>query len=503
MSTNITESIDYNKSVVNYLPVIGIEVHIALSTETKMFCNCFNKFGCEPNTLVCPVCLGLPGSLPVLNKSVVESSIKTGLALNCEIAQWSQFVRKNYFYPDQPKNFQISQYEAPIAFNGFLNVLLKDNFIWKVEIERAHMEEDTGKLTYIGSDNGRIAGATTSLADYNRSGVPLIEIVTKPIHGTGALAPKITCAYISLLKDILFNLGVSDAKMDQGSMRCDINISLNRANSNELGVRTETKNLNSLKNIYTAVKYEIIRQAAILNSGNSVIQETRHFHENGYTLSGRNKETAQDYRYFPEPDLKPVISTPKLIEKIRQTIPELPWVINKQLQYNWNISEEIIRDLVSSGAIELIIVTVEYGISIDNARAWWGNFLAQKANELSIELKTLPITPLQLALVIKLIKKGSLSNTLARKVIESMLQGEGEPEEVIKFRNLFLLQDDLYIENIVSDFLATHKEITDKVRNGKLAAVGVIIGSIMKTTKGAFKATKIREIILKACKQIN
>ena len=315
--TSAAELLDYDDVVARYEPVLGLEVHVELSTATKMFCGCANKFGAEPNTQVCPVCLGLPGSLPVLNQVAVESAIRIGLALNCEIVPWCRFARKNYFYPDMPKNYQISQYDEPIAINGHLDVPLDDGTTWRVDIERAHMEEDTGKLTHLGSETGRIEGATTSLIDYNRSGVPLIEIVTKPIEGTGERAPEIARAYVTALRNLLRALGVSDVRMDQGSMRCDANVSLKPIGQTEFGTRTETKNVNSLKSVEVAVRYEMRRQAAVLVAGGRVHQETRHFHEDGYTSPGRSKETAQDYRYFPEPDLEPVAPSAELVERLR------------------------------------------------------------------------------------------------------------------------------------------------------------------------------------------
>lgn len=491
--------LDYDEVIAKYEPVLGLEVHVELSTATKMFCGCANLFGAEPNTQVCPVCLGLPGSLPVLNETAVESAIRIGLALNCDIAPWGRFARKNYFYPDQPKNYQISQYDEPIAINGHLEVPLDDGTTWRIEIERAHMEEDTGKLTHLGSDTGRIAGATTSLADYNRSGVPLIEIVTKPIEGTGARAPEIARAYVTALRDLLRALGVSDVRMDQGSMRCDSNVSIKPIGQAEFGTRTETKNVNSLKSVEVAVRYEMRRQAAVLEAGGTVTQETRHFHEDGHTSPGRSKETAQDYRYFPEPDLEPVAPSAELVERLRTTIPELPWLSRKRIQQEWGIADEVMRDLVNIGALDLIAATVEHGASSDAARAWWGNFLVQKANESGVDLEALPITPAQVAAVVKLVDDGKLSNKLARQVVEGVLAGEGEPEQVMNDRGLVVVRDDSLIQAAVDEALAANPDVAEKIRGGKVQAAGAIVGAVMKATKGQADAARVRELVMAAC----
>lgn len=493
------ELLDYDEVIASYEPVLGLEVHVELSTATKMFCGCANRFGGEPNTQVCPVCLGLPGSLPVLNQSAVESAIRIGLALNCDIAPWGRFARKNYFYPDQPKNYQISQYDEPIAINGHLDVPLDDGSTWRIEIERAHMEEDTGKLTHLGSDTGRIAGATTSLADYNRSGVPLIEIVTRPVEGAGARAPEIARAYVTALRDLLRALDVSDVRMDQGSMRCDSNVSLKPIGQAEFGTRTETKNVNSLKSVEVAVRYEMRRQAAVLKAGGSIVQETRHFHEDGYTSPGRSKETAQDYRYFPEPDLEPVAPSAELVEQLRATIPELPWLSRKRIQQEWGIGDEVMRDLVNIGALDLIAATVEHGASSDAARAWWGNFLVQKANESGVELDALPITPAQVAAVVKLVDDGKLSNKLARQVVEGVLAGEGEPEQVMNDRGLVVVRDDSLIQAAIEEALAANPDVADKIRGGKVQAAGAIVGAVMKATKGQADAARVRELVMAAC----
>ncbi len=499
MSVDTAELLDYDEVIAAFDPVMGMEVHVELSTATKMFCGCANEFGAAPNTQVCPVCLGLPGSLPVLNEAAVESAIRIGLALNCAIAPWGRFARKNYFYPDQPKNYQISQYDEPIAVNGYLDVPLDDGTTFRVEIERAHMEEDTGKLTHLGSDTGRIAGATTSLADFNRAGVPLIEIVTKPIEGTGERAPEIARAYVTALRDLLRALDVSDVRMDQGSMRCDSNVSLKPKGANEFGTRTETKNVNSLKSVEVAVRYEMRRQAAVLTAGGTVTQETRHFHEAGYTTAGRSKETAQDYRYFPEPDLEPVAPSAELVQRLSTTIPELPWLARKRIQQEWGISDEVMRDLVNNGAIDLVAATVAQGASSEAARAWWGNFLVQKANESGVELDALPITPEQVAAVVKLVDDGKLSNKLARQVVEGVLAGEGEPEQVMNDRGLVVVRDDSLIQAAIDDALQAQPDIAEKIRGGKVQAAGAIVGAVMKATKGQADAARVRELVIAAC----
>jgi aspartyl-tRNA(Asn)/glutamyl-tRNA(Gln) amidotransferase subunit B len=498
-AASTAELVDYDDVVARYEPVLGLEVHVELSTATKMFCGCANRFGAEPNTQVCPVCLGLPGSLPVLNQTAVESAMRIGLALNCEIVSWCRFARKNYFYPDMPKNYQISQYDEPIAVNGYLDVPLDDGSTWRVEIERAHMEEDTGKLTHLGSETGRIEGATTSLIDYNRAGVPLIEIVTKPIEGTAERAPEIARAYVTALRDMLRALGVSDVRMDQGSMRCDSNVSLKLTGASEFGTRTETKNVNSLKSVEVAVRYEMRRQAAVLDANEKVHQETRHFHEDGYTSPGRSKETAQDYRYFPEPDLEPIAPDADFVEKLRESIPEYPWLQRKRIQEDWGISDEVMRDLVNVGALDLIAATVAQGASSDAARALWGNFLVQKANEGGVELDALNISPAQVAAVLALVDEGKLSNKMAREVVEGVLAGEGEPADVMKVRGLELVRDDSLIRAAVDDALAANPDVAEKIRGGKVQAAGAIVGAVMKATKGQADAARVRELVLAAC----
>ncbi len=495
--TTVADLMDYDEVVEKYDPVLGLEVHVELNTKTKMFCGCPNEFGGEPNTHVCPTCLGLPGGLPVVNGKAVESAIRIGLALNCEIAEWCRFARKNYFYPDMPKNFQTAQHDEPIAFNGYLDVVLDDGEVVRVGIERAHMEEDTGKSLHVGGTAGRIHGAEHSLLDYNRAGVPLIEIVTKPIEGVGERAPEVARAYVTALRDLLRAMDVSDVRMDQGSLRCDANVSLRPKGSTEFGTRTETKNVNSLRSVERAVRYEMMRQAGVLAAGGTVTQETRHFQEaDGTTSPGRPKETAEDYRYFPEPDLVPVAPSREWVEELRKTLPELPWERRKRIQQEWNLTDEELRDLFNTGAVDLVAATVEAGAKPGEARSWWVQYLTQQANARGVELSELPITPAQVARVIELVNSGELTNKLAREVVQGVLAGEGEPDEVVEQRGLKVVSDDSALIAAVDEALAAQPDVADKIRGGKVQAAGAIVGAVMKATKGQADAKRVRELVL-------
>ena len=495
--------VPFDQALTRYEPVIGLETHVELGTETKMFCGCPARFGGEPNSLVCPVCLGLPGSLPVTNRAAIEYAIRIGLALNCQIAEWCRFARKNYFYPDMPKNFQISQYDEPLCTDGWLDIVVDDPDAGggtrpvRVGIERVHLEEDTGKSLHVGGATGRIHGADYSLVDYNRAGIPLVEVVTKPIEGTGALAPTVAHIYVSELRDLMRALEVSDVRMEEGSLRADVNTSLAPRGSGRWGTRTETKNVNSLRSVERAIRYEIERQAAVLDADGLVALETRHFHEDtGVTTPGRSKEEAQDYRYFPEPDLVPVAPPREWVEQIRAALPELPLARRARLTAEWGLSDADFAALRNAGAVDLVEQTVAAGASPADARKWWLNELAGQANRSGTDLADLPITPAGVARVTALVDAGELNDKLARQVIEGVLAGEGTPDEVVAARGLAVVSDEGALTAAVDEAIAANPEVAQKIRDGKVAAAGALVGAVMKATRGQADAARARELIL-------
>jgi aspartyl-tRNA(Asn)/glutamyl-tRNA(Gln) amidotransferase subunit B len=494
--TERAELVSYDEAVSRYEPVIGLETHVELGTETKMFCGSPARFGADPNASVCPVCLGLPGSLPVINRTAIEYTIKIGLALNCSIASWCRFARKNYFYPDMPKNYQISQYDEPLCTDGWLDVTVGDSQV-RIGIERVHLEEDTGKSLHVGGATGRIHGADYSLVDYNRAGIPLVEVVTKPVPGTGALAPVVARAYVTELRDLMRALGVSDVRMEEGSLRCDVNTSLAPRGSGTWGTRTETKNVNSLRSVERAVRFEIERQAAVLDAGGRVLQETRHFQEEGGTTTpGRSKEEAQDYRYFPEPDLVPLAPSREWVEQLRASLPELPAARRARLQAEWGLSDLDMAALGNAGALDLVAETVAAGAPPAVARNWWLGELSRHANESGAELAALPVTPAQVARVSALVASGELNDKLARQVLDGVLAGEGEPDEVVAARGLAVVSDDAALLAVVDKVIAANPDIADKVRAGKTAAAGALVGAVMRETGGRADAARARELIL-------
>ncbi|MFD1507573.1 Asp-tRNA(Asn)/Glu-tRNA(Gln) amidotransferase subunit GatB [Georgenia yuyongxinii] len=497
MSTQTVDLVDYEDAIKRYDPVLGIEVHVELGTKSKMFDGAPQTFGAEPNSAVTPVSLGLPGALPVVNGKAVEYAVKIGLALNCTIAETCRFARKNYFYPDVPKNFQTSQYDEPIAFDGYLDVELEDGTVFRVDIERAHMEEDAGKNTHVGGATGRIHGAEYSLVDYNRAGIPLVEIVTRPIEGAGARAPEVARAYVNTLRDIFRALEVSEARMERGNVRADVNVSLRPTPTSPLGTRTETKNVNSFRSVERSVRYEISRQAAILDAGATVTQETRHWHEDsGTTSPGRVKSDAEDYRYFPEPDLVPLAPPREWVEAIRATLPELPAVRRRRLQGEWGYSDAEMRDLVNAGAGDLVEATVAAGASPAAARKWWMGELARTAKTDGVTLEELAITAQQVAQLAALVEAGRINDKLARQVLEGVLAGEGSPEQVVQDRGLEVVSDDGALDTAIDEALAANPDVVEKIRGGKVQAAGAIVGAVMKATRGKADAARVRELLM-------
>ena len=487
---------DFDEAVRRYDPVLGLEVHVELGTATKMFDAAPNVFGAQPNTMVTPTSVGLPGALPVVNARGVEYAIRIGLALGCEIAESCRFARKNYFYPDLAKDFQTSQSDEPIAYDGALEIELEDGSFFTIPIERAHMEEDAGKNTHIGGADGRIEGASYSLVDYNRAGVPLVEIVTRPIEGAGAKAPQVAAAYVRTLRDIFRALGVSEARMERGNVRADVNVSLRESPDAPLGTRTETKNVNTFRGIEQVVRYEIQRQAAILAAGGEVLQETRHGQADGTTRAGRVKSDADDYRYFPEPDLVPVAPSREWVERIREGLPEMPAAKRRRLKAEWGLSDTEMRDVVNAGALGLIEATAAAGTTGQAARKWWMGELSRTAKEQEIGLEDLPVTPKQIAELQALVDSGRLTDKLARQVLEGVLAGEGDPEAVAAARGLEVVSDDSALLTAVDEALAANPDVADKIRGGKVQAAGAIVGAVMKATRGQADAKRVRELVM-------
>ncbi len=492
---------NFEEAIAKYDPVIGLETHVELSTKSKMFCSCSTEFGAEPNTQTCPTCLGLPGSLPVANETAIESTIRIGLALNCSIAAFSRFARKNYFYPDMPKDFQTSQYDEPLCSNGYLDVVVDTDDgskTFRVEIERVHLEEDTGKLTHAGGSTGRIHGADYSLVDYNRAGIPLVEIVTRPVAGTNEFAPLVAKAYVTELRDLLRGLKVSDVRMEEGSLRCDVNLSLTPKGAKQWGTRTETKNVNSLRSVERAIRSEIERQGIELDKGNKIKQETRHFQEDtGTTRSGRSKEVAEEYRYFPEPDLVPIAPDKNWIEKLKSELPEQPSIRRVRLAKEWGFTDLEMRDVTTLGAVDLISETISKGTKPAAARKWWAGELARRASESGVELTTLKISPEDVARIDQLVNEGKLTDKLARQVIDGILLGEGNPDQVMENRKLVVVADDSALLPAINEAIAANPDAAAKIKEGKVQVVGVIVGAVMKTTGGSADAAKVRELILK------
>mgnify|MGYP002552298713 FL=1 len=474
-----------------YEAVIGLEVHTELQTTTKIFCSCRTSFGADPNTNVCPVCLGLPGVLPVLNKKVLEYAVRAGLALNCEISRFSKFDRKNYYYPDLPKNFQTSQFDLPICEHGYLDVEVEGEKR-RIRITRAHMEEDAGKLVHHGTS---ITDSDYSLVDYNRTGTPLLEIVSEP----DMRSAKEAVAYMEKMRAILQYVGISDCRMEEGSLRCDANVSVRPVGQKELGTKTEIKNINSFKGVERAIEYEAMRQAELLEDGGKVVQETRTWDEKeGVTKSMRTKEEANDYRYFPEPDLVPFTVSDEYIENIRKSLPELPDARKERYMKEFGLSSEDAVFMTNDKATaDYFEAAVDAGADPKACVNWlMGEFASQLSTD-GIEIAKAPVSAENLAALLKLISKGTISGKIAKKVFATMWKEGGNPEEIVKAQGLVQISDTAELSKLVDEVVGKNPKAVEDFKAGKKKAVGALVGQIMKATKGKANPRVINELLNK------
>lgn len=474
-----------------YEAVIGLEVHTELQTKTKIFCSCRTSFGADPNTNVCPVCLGLPGVLPVLNKKVLEYAVRAGLALNCEISRFSKFDRKNYYYPDLPKNFQTSQFDLPICEHGYLDVEVEGEKR-RIRITRAHMEEDAGKLVHHGTS---ITDSDYSLVDYNRTGTPLLEIVSEP----DMRSAKEAVAYMEKMRAILQYVGISDCRMEEGSLRCDANVSVRPVGQKELGTKTEIKNINSFKGVERAIEYEAMRQAELLEDGGKVVQETRTWDEKeGVTKSMRTKEEANDYRYFPEPDLVPFTVSDEYIENIRKSLPELPDARKERYMKEFGLSSEDAVFMTNDKATaDYFEAAVAAGADPKAAVNWlMGEFASQLSND-GIEIDKAPVSAENLAALLKLISKGTISGKIAKKVFATMWKEGGNPDDIVKAQGLVQISDTAELSKLVDEVVGNNPKAVEDFKAGKKKAVGALVGQIMKATKGKANPRVINELLNK------
>ncbi|MFO8075981.1 MAG: Asp-tRNA(Asn)/Glu-tRNA(Gln) amidotransferase subunit GatB [Egibacteraceae bacterium] len=473
-----------------YEAVIGLEVHVELGTRTKMFCGCPTDFGGEPNTKTCAVCTGQPGSLPVPNAAAIEAAISLGLALACDVAPRSQFHRKNYFYPDMPKNYQISQYDVPICADGHLDVAV-DGATRRIGITRVHMEEDTGKSLHVGG-TGRIAGADHSLIDYNRAGIPLLEIVSEP----DVRSPEEARAYLAELRGIVRALGISDAKLEEGSMRCDANVSVRREGDEVFGTRVEVKNMNSLRSLQRAVAHEIERQGARLDAGETVTQETRHWDEDaGRTSTLRAKEEVFDYRYFPDPDLVPVTPERAEVERLAAALPELPAQTRARLAGGLGLSDDAAATLVDAGLVGALDDAVAAGAEPTVAAKWLANEVLSWCREADVDPAAVPLAGDALAELGDLVEAGTLSTRLAREVLVGVLEGQGRPGEVAKARGLEQVSDEGALVALVDEAIAADPAAAEKVRGGNDKAIGALVGAVMKASRGQANPQRVNELL--------
>ena len=475
--------------------VIGLECHVELATESKMFCGCRNVFGAPPNTMVCPVCLGHPGTLPVPNEKAIEYTIKIGLALGCEIAPRSLFHRKNYFYPDMPKNFQISQYDLPLCVNGHLDLHLDGEPV-RVGITRVHLEEDTGKTAHAGA-TGRIAEADYALEDYNRAGVPLVEVVSEPDMSTAEQAR----AYLIELRAILEALGVSDVRMEEGSLRCDANVSVRPRGHQDLGTKVEIKNLNSVRSLFRAIRYEEERQRRALggDSGETLIQETRHWDENkGITTHGRSKEYAFDYRYFPEPDLAPIEPDAGWVERLRADIPELPAARRYRFEDQYGLDRRQASSVALSKAwADFFETAVSLGGDPSTVANWMAGDLAAHLNESGLALSDSKVSPKHLADLVRLLKEGAISSAGAKRALTDAFETGSAIEQIVEAKGLLQVSDAAAMEAIVEEVISENPGPAEQFRKGKEGALNALVGQVMKKTRGAANPSLAGELLRK------
>ena len=472
-----------------YEAVIGLEIHCELKTKTKIFCGCATGFGADENTHVCPVCLGLPGVLPTVNKRVVEFAIKAGLATNCEINRYSKFDRKNYYYPDLPKNWQTSQYDLPICKNGWVDIDV-DGEKRRIRLTRIHMEEDAGKLVHSGTT---IKDSLTSDVDYNRTGVPLLEIVSEPDMRSSEEAR----AYMEKIKAIMEYIDVSNCRMEEGNLRADVNVSLRPVGTKELGTRTEMQNINSFKGLVDAIDYEIERQTEVLEDGGHVVQETRTWDPaRGITLSMRSKENAHDYRYMPEPDLPPIVTSEETIEKYRSELPELPDARRARLEKEYGLSDYDAGIITSSRAMaEYFDAVVATGADPKLAANWIMGDLSKNLNEDGIDITKSPVSAERLGKMIGLIMKDTISGKIAKKVFKEMWTNKDEPEKIVKDKGLVQITDTGAIEAAVDAAIAANPKAVEEYKGGKKKAIGALVGQVMKATRGKANPQMVNKML--------
>jgi aspartyl-tRNA(Asn)/glutamyl-tRNA(Gln) amidotransferase subunit B len=461
--------------------VIGLECHVELNTTTKMFCGCPNEFGASPNTNVCPICMGHPGTLPVPNEKAIEYTIKIGLALGCDIVERSLFHRKNYFYPDMPKNFQISQYDLPIAVNGHLDIQV-DGEARRIGVTRVHLEEDTGKTVHAGV-TGRIAEASYALEDYNRAGVPLVEVVSEPDMRT----PEEARAYFTSLRAILEALGVSDVRMEEGSLRCDANISVRPAGKTEFGTKIEIKNLNSIRSLYQALRFEDERLRTALAAGEPVIQATRHWDENrGLTTHGRSKEYAFDYRYFPEPDLAPIEPDSEWIEKLRAELPELPAAKRQRFQEEYGLeARQAALVTESERRANFFEEAVSFGAEPRAVANWLLGDLAALVREARLDLAASKVTPRHLADLVRLVGDGTISSAGAKAALAEAFATGAAIDDVVAAKNLRQVSDTDALTSLIDEVIVENPGPVEQFRKGKEGALNALVGQVMKKTRGS------------------